>query len=37
MSPYSDKLTADLLRPLQHTSWRFFALVEFLGAMQKMS
>ena len=26
-------LTADLLRPLFHTSWRFYALVAVLGAM----
>jgi Ni/Fe-hydrogenase subunit HybB-like protein len=32
----SNKLTADLLRPLLETSWRFYALVVFLGAIVLM-
>ncbi len=30
MSVSEDRLTSDLLRPLFHTSWRFYALVGFL-------
>ena len=32
----SNKLTADLLRPLLETSWRFYALVVFLGGIVLM-
>ena len=27
------RINGDLLRPLLHTSWRFWALVVFLGAI----
>ena len=33
MSQYSDQLTADLLRPLVKTSWRFWTLVVLLGGV----
>jgi len=37
MSPASsNKLTADLLRPLLETSWRFYALVAFLASIVLM-
>jgi hypothetical protein len=29
----SARITDDLLRPLVQTSWRFYALVVFLGAI----
>jgi molybdopterin-containing oxidoreductase family membrane subunit len=28
-----ERLTADLLRPLERTSWRFYLLVAFLGSI----
>ena len=33
MSPSHATMTDDLLRPLVRTSWRFYALVAFLGAI----
>jgi Ni/Fe-hydrogenase subunit HybB-like protein len=35
-TPSSNTLTADLLRPLLETSWRFYALVAFLGSLVAM-
>jgi len=34
--PTGDRMTQDLLRPLLHTSWRFWALVAFFGAIVLM-
>src|SRR5689334_14438252 len=34
--PPHDQITADLLRPLQRTSWRFYLLVAFLGSIVAM-
>ena len=30
------KMTEDLLRPLQRTTWRFYVLVAFLGSIVAM-
>jgi molybdopterin-containing oxidoreductase family membrane subunit len=35
-APVHDRLTADLLRPLEQTSWRFYLLVAFLGSIVAM-
>src|SRR4029450_2508398 len=33
MSPSAERMTEDLLRPLQRTSWRFYLLVAVLGSI----
>ncbi len=35
-NPAHERLTADLLRPLEQTSWRFYLLVAFLGSIVAM-
>ena len=35
-NPVHERLTADLLRPLEQTSWRFYLLVAFLGSIVAM-